>query len=548
VKDKDRQVLPSLNGDADLPEQLWLYDDFTAEEDQPAADYAAGLASVGFIGAALRRSKWLWCGAAALGLICGLGFNATSPPAYQAQTTVLITHSPGENPVDAMQTDATLAESRTVAERAMKKLGVSEDVGSFIAAETITPVTDRVLLIKVSATSSRQAILRADALATAFLQFRAGELQAQQQLTVASLDQQVSQAAQSVSSISAQISKVSAEPQSDAQQAQLKQLNRQHEAAENAMTALQQTTAGDQAGGQSTVTSEVKGSVVLDQATPIHRSSLKYAVIYSFVGLFAGLVLGLAFVTIRALVSDRLRRRDDIADALGTPISLSTGPVTAAHRWLPSWPRARATRARDLDRAVMHLRNAVSIGSARRATLAVVTVDNEKSVAQIMVALAESIARGGRKVVLTDLCPGAPAARQLGFGGRGVENLSLDGITLAVSVPADDDPMPIGPLRGSRVEASAADAYKSADVLLTLVSLDPSVGAESLPTWSSRAVMVVTAGRSSWLRLRAVSELVRLSGTTVQSTILVGADKTDDSLGTGHPDRARPPVSPVGGF
>ena len=196
----------------------------------------------------------------------------------------------------------------------------------------------------------------------------------------------------------------------------------------------------------------------------------------------------------------------------------------------------------------MHLRNAVSVGSARRATLAVVTVDNEKSVAQIMVALAASIARGGRKVVLTDLCPGAPAARQLGFGGRGVENLSVDGITLAVSVPADDDPMPIGPLRGSRVEASADDAYKSADVVLTLVSLDPSAGAESLPTWSSRAVMVVTAGRSSWLRLRAVSELVRLSGTSVQSTILVGADKTDDSLGTGHPDPARPPVSPVGGF
>ena len=30
VRDKDREVLPSMNGDADLPERLWLYDDFAA--------------------------------------------------------------------------------------------------------------------------------------------------------------------------------------------------------------------------------------------------------------------------------------------------------------------------------------------------------------------------------------------------------------------------------------------------------------------------------------------------------------------------------------
>ena len=42
-------------------------------------------------------------------------------------------------------------------------------------------------------------------------------------------------------------------------------------------------------------------------------------------GLIAGLVLGLGIVVIRALLSDRLYRRDDVARALGAPVKLSVG-------------------------------------------------------------------------------------------------------------------------------------------------------------------------------------------------------------------------------
>jgi hypothetical protein len=43
--------------------------------------------------------------------------------------------------------------------------------------------------------------------------------------------------------------------------------------------------------------------------------------------------------------------------------------------------------------------------------------------------------------------------------------------------------------------------------------------------------VVVTAGRSSWARINAVGEMIRLAGTSVASAVLVGADKTDESLG-----------------
>ena len=50
-----------------------------------------------------------------------------------------------------------------------------------------------------------------------------------------------------------------------------------------------------------------------------------------------GLVLGMGIVVIQALVSDRLRRRDDIAQALGAPVKLSVGttPAEAVGAWPP---------------------------------------------------------------------------------------------------------------------------------------------------------------------------------------------------------------------
>ncbi len=68
-------------------------------------------------------------------------------------------------------------------------------------------------------------------------------------------------------------------------------------------------------------------------------------------------------------------------------------------------------------------------------------------------------------------------------------------------------------------------------MLLTLIDLDPSTGAEHLRTWATDAVVMVTAGRSSWMRIHAVGEMIRLSRTPLVSAILIGADESDESLG-----------------
>ena len=76
-----------------------------------------------------------------------------------------------------------------------------------------------------------------------------------------------------------------------------------------------------------------------------------------------------------------------------------------------------------------------------------------------------------------------------------------------------------------------AAVYASADLLLTIATLDPANGAEHLATWTTDVVVVTTAGRSATPTLKSTGEMIRLAGMRLVSAVLVGADKADDSLG-----------------
>ncbi|HEY2280746.1 MAG TPA: Wzz/FepE/Etk N-terminal domain-containing protein [Streptosporangiaceae bacterium] len=543
MKDKDREVLPSMNGDADLPERLWLYDDFTPDQDPAVTDYAAGLASLGFIGAAVRRRIRTWCAIGLAGLVLGLAYFVASPPAYSASTTVLLTHSINDNPTDAMSTDLTLAHSATVATRAMRQLKLTGSVSTFLADTTVDNLTDRVLQVTVKANSAAAATDGATAVAAAFLKVRAAQLQTQQQLTDIALQQQITTAQQHVTSLSNQVDNLS----DSASHSTKTKLQNQLSEAQTALQIQKQNNLGQEASNASNVTAQIKGSQVLDPATAQHHSAAKFAIIYALLGLVLGVFIGLAIVIIGALVSDRLRRRDDVADALGTSVNLSVGLINGLASRL-STRRGRAVQRTDMQRIVAHLRDAIpDRESDGAAALGLVAVDNDKTAAQALVATAVACALDGEHVIVADLCPGAPAAHLLKATGSGVQAVSAEGAQLVVAVPDRDDVIPVGPVRHFRPEpkpgpdnqaetkssdrGALAAAYRDADVLFTLVSLDPGLGADHLRTWAGDTVVMVTAGQSSWMRIHSVGEMIRLARIPLVSAILAGADRTDESMG-----------------
>jgi len=516
------------NGIGDnLPELLWGYDNLTAVEDRASAGLPGGLVSLAFITAALRRGAWVWCLAAVLGLMAGSALYLEDPPAYHASASVLLVDE-STDPAVQVVNDQAIAQSQPVAALVVRQLGLRQSVASFQAASTVTVVSDNVLSFDVGAPSANDAVLRVTALATQFLKFRAQYEQAQQQQQLSVLDQQFSQAQKSLNSINRQIAQIPAVPSSPAQQTELTKLQTQRGVEEQ----IEQYATSTEASNQTGTSAAVRGSIVLGTATLTPRSHLKGTALYVAGGLIVGLAVGMAIVIVTALVSDRLRRRDDVAEALGAPVRLSVG--TLRRRLLPHLPGRAVKRHRDMERVVAYLRGTVPGRSRGTAGLVVVAVDNAQDVASAVVSLAVSCAHDGKQVVVADLAGGA-LARRLRAKGPGAHPVTAGGARMIAVVPDRDDIAPAGPLQTLTQHAAASEAllaaYGSADLVFTLATLDPAFGGDHLATWATDAVAIVTAGRSSGERIHAVGEMIRLAGVRLDSVVLIEAEKTDESLG-----------------
>jgi capsular polysaccharide biosynthesis protein len=544
LNDPDQTVALPAVSDTGAPQQIWAYEDISVPDERPVQEHAAEdgpadevtgrLVNLGFIRAALRRNRRAWLAAGLIGLIVGCGLYVKFPPAYQASTSLIIANNPNQDAVSAMLTNVTLAESRPVAQAVIDKLGLNQTAASLQAASTASVVTNQILLISANAPTGPGAIALAETLASQFLQFRAQLLVRQQQQVQSVLNGQVTKAQQNLDAINRQIATVSAEPDTPTRQSKLSVLETNRSKATTSLATLQQTATDNEATAETTTATMIQGSQVLNPATADHHSRIKGALEYVGSAAIAGLVIGVGIVVVRAIVSDRLRRRDDVADVLGAPVRLSVGNLSSRRR-LPG--RVGGSR-REAQRLVAYLRNAVPRGGPRPAALAVVAVDNAPAVAPSLVGLARSYAKVGKSVVLADMSPGTPAARLLGVKRPGVHAVTAGDARLTLAVGARDEIVPVGPLSRGRRPAQLAEpnpelvaACTSADLLLTLVVLDPALGGDYLATWASDVVVTVTAGQSSATRIQAVGDMVRLAGAESVSAVLIGADKGDETLG-----------------
>jgi len=529
MTERDRAVIFPLNGGDGELDRLGGYDDLAPAGDR-SSDFVPGLVSLGFMTAAARRSAVFLFVMAVVGLIAGVGAYVARPHNYQATASILITLSPYENSQAAPADNQAIAETRSVAALAVQQLGLQQDPGSFQSSYIAASITDRLMTITASGPSADEAVLRATAVASAFLKFRAEQLQAEFNLTQQSLEQQINQAQQHLNSINTQIRQLSGQP---GEQSQLSKLQADQTSTTSALTSYQQAVIGNQSTTQPALTAALKGSQVLTVAPGAH-SRFKPLIIYGGGGLIAGLGVGLTIVIIRALVSDRLRRRDDIAYALDAPVKLSVHSLGARRRLIPR-PGRGAKRDLDMRRIVAHLRSAVPRSTHGPVSLAVVAVDNAPVVAQAVAALAATYVGQRTQVVTADLSRGADLARLSGVKGPGSHQVSRNGMSFTIVVPDRGDPAPCGPLPPLSSPAPGAEALVpsdvSADLLLTLATLDPALGADYLATWATSAVVVVSAGKSSAERIHGVGEMVRLAGLRLASVVLIGADKLDESIG-----------------
>ncbi len=478
----------------------------------------------------VRRRRRFWAATAALGLVIGAAFHFVVPAKYAAVADLYMVEPSLGDPTVAITNDVSLLETRAVTNKALSDLQLHLNPTNFLASYKGTPVSDSILSIKLSAPTKADAVRYDNAVAQAFLAVRSDVLALQTKLVVNGLENEINSLNANISSLTGQINALSAGQAGQQSTSQLTALVNQRSGDSSQISQLQSQIQQDNLSEQSIA----QGSEVLDPATAVKTSAVEAMAIDGLSGLVAGLALGLGIVIVGEAISDRPRRRADIAAALGTPVELSVGRYRKCR-----WPRRLRLRRRLEGRQpplpILERKLRADLDAMPASSLAVVAVESLEVSALSVAALALSLADEGKRVVLADMGEGRPLARLLGAPSGPLSAVTYAGRSLSVVV-APEDP--------SQTDTAGLE---DADIVLVLASITPALGADYLTSWASGAVVMVTAGRASVARLNATSQMLSHAGLAVRSTVLVGAGVEDESIGSVPSDLSLTGPADLGG-
>lgn len=569
---------------------------FRADNDDAALDLDASPAAVLVTGralvSALRRTWPLWCAAALIGALLGMGAFRILPRPFSATATLLMV-SPNPDDSSAMTTDVTLLQTRAVGARVVEDLGLRESPEQFLSSVTATPVSSQILKVEVGAATSDEAVSRTTSLVDNFLAFRTEQLQSISGGLVDGYTKRVTALQSEIAELTRQYRRLSAQPAPD--QVLVSDIVSRRAALGAEVTELQRSIED----AHLRADAAISATHVLDEAGTKPSSSRREAVVVPVAGAIVGGGLAIGTILFTTLTSDRLRRRRDIAAALGVPVLVSVGRVGAwwrrrsagalaprsrgtsgtvarhAHptrgRGGRSWrlealvhglghalpPRLHAvlrradspspgaahgqgTRPRGAGSAAGGLTAGAKGATGRRpprpCTIGVVGIDRPRAAAALVAALGNRLATEGVPVLLVDLTSSGaltgPAPTNLAgtsAGGPGSPGLYR---------PAGNPALIEGPQRGgssTRGEAQEVDGlhdlWEQAEVVLVLLEVDPGVDLGIVATWVTQVVPLVSAGSANRDLLETVTALVTRSGVLVPFALLEGADRTDRTLG-----------------
>lgn len=490
-----------------------------------------------YLRSALRRGWRVWLSFAVLGAYAGLAVLALLPPKSTATVTLLMAHPAGMDASSASSTDVSLLASREVAVRALRDLGAAMSPDAFLSTVSAEGVTNEILKISVTAPDDQTAVARANAVAKEYLAFRSDQLRSLSNGLVSGYAKRIAAMEKQITALTQEYATVS--QQGVAGQTRASEILTQRAELGSQVSSMQQASEDSSLQTDAAISS----THVVDSARAVRPSMKRALVLDVGSGALAGAALGAGLVLFRALTSERLRRRQDVALALGAPVRFSVkspGPADRPSRRIGQRLLGRvAWRRRDLEALVYGLGSAVlpgglrpeptkpGVAAARRAAnVGVAAVGGNAGVAAaIITAVASHLRVYGLSVFLVDLSAAGALVRRMPradapsvFRPTGVPGIAIgpDG-TRAVSA------LPVGhPLR---------ESWEGADVVIALIEVDPGLDVENLRSWVEQVIPLVTAGASTAELLQTTAELLRAAGLAVPFAMMVGADASDQSLG-----------------
>ena len=506
------------------------------DDDNASPDRAMPtLVSLHFIRTTLRQRLGVCLLSALLGLLGAGAFMIAFPPPDQAKAALVLTHDPEADPYRAMATNVSLLQTRTVATRATERLGLTMTPEDFHKSVKVEPVGAELLTLTLTAPTDAEAVRRLDGLSSTYLEFRAEQLSLQSKILVDSMRQRIEQLERDFRSLSKQIEELSAAA-GPSSASKLNDAISQRAYIQDRIEVLQQSVEDATLRNNSVVLS----SRVVDPPAAEPGLAKRAIALGLASGLIGGAALGCGTVLFLAITSDRLRRRSDVAAALGVTVPVSVGRIAALRKvwlWIPPLRDLDRRRADERQR-LAHLIEEELLQPQRRGRLAVAGIDNVDEVSFAVAVAAAGVAARGCSISLINL----------------TDHLSR-GLRLARSIPGSSAaPTVLRPRGVPGLTYGAADLLavghwdegentalpQLADVTLVVADLDPAVGADHLTAWADRVVVVVTAGRSSAEKVRTIGELIRAAGLDLRFAVLMHTERTDDSLGMVDVERPTP--------
>ncbi len=443
-----------------------------------------------------RRRIWVSVGL--LGLLAGTLLAVLVPPPPTAVTRLLIIHESDQESVSGslMETDVALLETTQIAAAALERINAAERPEDFLESYAGEGLTGNVLELTVHGSSDGDAVVRAQALAEAFIANHVQRTEAVADAEAQALidrrtrfEEELAEVDGSIAATAARVAGGTA-VELDALYTRRAELTAQiqelGQRAQEAGTGAPRVAAGTQ---------------VVDGPRAVTDSILVTGVTYAAIGLVLGLGTGLALAAVASVVQDRPVLRRDISAHLGASV---IAQLPAPRRGTAKlWRRSRGVAERErvaatLVRAVRDDPGAVSLlelGCPR--TAAALTLD-----------IAEELAVD-HPVVVVDGLPG----RHLSKLTRKAE--SRIRILDAAECPA-----------GQLSSAPGRERH------LGVGSVGPATAWTDLGQLGSEALLVVRAGHASTLWLHTVARQLADAQIPVIGVVLVHPDPRDRSDGT----------------
>lgn len=506
-------------------------DDASSERAMPT------LVSLHFIRTALRRRLLACVLVTVLGLLAAGAFLVAFPLPHQAKASLVLAYDPAMDPSRAMATNVSLLQTRTVAEQTTERLGLVVAPEDFLKTFTIEAESSELMTLTLTATTDAEAVRQLEGLTATYLTFRSQQLSLQSDTIVTGLRDRIKKLQADVRDLTRQIDQLSADnPDTN----QLNDVVAQRAYLNSRIETLQQTVEDATLRNSAVISS----SRVLDPPAAVPGLAKRTVALALASGLIGGAALGCGIVLFLAITSDKLRRRADVAAALGAPVPLSVGritPVSRLWRWIPPIAAVDHQRSADRRRLAQAIVDELLAHPSRR--IAVAGLENADELGAAVADAALDLAAHDYTTTVLDLTErGSQTLTDALWSARPTDGPNvLRPRGLPALARTAGDLIPIGHWEG--LEAAPSPAF--GDVVLVLADLDPSVGADHLTEWVDRAILVVTAGRSSVEKVRTIGDLVHAAGLDLRFAALLHTDPTDDSSGLGPAAAAEPALPPA---